>query len=217
MTITVYGHSASSYTIIVFYVLKELGLSYEYYQTTSEEIKSPEYLATKHSFGKIPSLNDDGFQIYECRAIARYLIKKYQGAKTSNVLIPSDIQKAALVEQFISVETSYYTESLIKLLTQVVGMKKQGKEPDLKIANEAREELGKTLDVYEKLLEGKDYLTGEFSLADLLHIPSTFYAIKAGEGDLWNKRPNVIRWWKNIGERECWKNIVTEYKLDDVV
>ncbi|CAB4439896.1 unnamed protein product [Rhizophagus irregularis] len=194
MTITVYGHSASSFTIIVFYVLKELGLSYEYYQTTSEEIKSPEYLATKHSFGKIPSLNDDGFQIYETRAIA-----------------------PALVEQFISVGTSYYTESLIKLLAQVIGMKKQGNEPDLKIANEAREELGKTLDVYEKLLEGKDYLAGEFSLADLLHIPLTFYAIKAGEGDLWNKRPNVLRWWKNIGERECWKNIVTEYKLDDVV
>ncbi|CAB4386538.1 unnamed protein product [Rhizophagus irregularis] len=149
---------------------------------------------------------------------ARYLINKYQGTKTSTVLIPSDVHKAALVEQFISVETSYYTESLIKLLAQVIGMKKQGNEPDLKIANEAREELGKTLDVYEKLLEGKDYLAGEFSLADLLHIPYTFYAINiAGESELWDKRPNVLRWWKNIGERECWKNIVTEYKLDDVV
>src|ERR1700761_4192171 len=86
-----------------------------------------------------------------------------------------------------------------------------GTEFDLKIVNEAREELGKTLDVYEKLLEGKDYLTGEFSLADLLHVPLTLYVINAGEGDLWNKRPNVSRWLKNITERESWKNIVTEY------
>jgi glutathione S-transferase len=48
MTITVYGHYATACTIIVFCILKELGLSYEYKQTTAEEIKSPEYLATKH-------------------------------------------------------------------------------------------------------------------------------------------------------------------------
>ncbi|PKY52831.1 glutathione S-transferase [Rhizophagus irregularis] len=215
MTIKVFGHTASTYSLVVLHVLKELGLSYELIQLNSfEEIKSPDYLATKHPFGRIPSLSDDGFQIYECRAIARYLINKYQGTKTSTVLIPSDVQKAALVEQFISVETSYYTQHVGKLIYQLVFKKIHGSEPDLKVVNEAREELVKTLDVYEKLLEGKDYLTGEFTLADLLHIPATFYAINvAGEGDLWSKRPNVSRWWKNISERDCWKNIVTEYKL----
>ncbi|CAB5182565.1 unnamed protein product [Rhizophagus irregularis] len=70
--------------------------------------------------GKIPSLNDDGFQIYETRAIARYLINKYQGTKTSTVLIPSDVQIAALVEQFISVEASHFTRPLSKLIVQLV-------------------------------------------------------------------------------------------------
>ncbi|CAB5364240.1 unnamed protein product [Rhizophagus irregularis] len=180
MTIQLTGYSISAYCLVLLHVLKELGLSYEFTQPNSfEEIKTPEYLATKHPFGKIPSLNDDGFQIYETRAIARYLVKKYQG----------------------------------KLVGQLVFAKRRGNEPDLKIINEAREELEKVLDVYEKLLEDKDYLTGEFSLADLLHIPLTNYAIKAGENDLWNKRPNVSRWWKNISERECWKNILNEYTL----
>ncbi|CAB4439888.1 unnamed protein product [Rhizophagus irregularis] len=209
MTITVFGYSASTYSIVIFHILKELGLSYEVVQPSSfEEIKSPDYLATKHPFGRIPSLSDDGFHIYESRAIARYLINKYQGTKTSTVLIPSDVQKAALVDQFISVEASYYTQHLGKLIYQLIFKKRHGGEPDLKAVNEAREELVKTLDVYEKLLEGKDYLTGEFTLADLLHIPATFYAINvAGEGDLWSKRPNVSRWWKNISERECWKTL----------
>ncbi|GBB83261.1 hypothetical protein RclHR1_01000017 [Rhizophagus clarus] len=211
MTIIVFGNSTSPYTRIVYYVLKELGLSYEMIQPSSyEEIKTPEYLATKHPFGRLPYLDDDGFHIYESRAIARYLINKYQGTKTSTVLIPSDVQKAALIEQFISIETSYYNQPLSKLITQLISMKRQGKEPDLKIVDEAREELDKVLDVYEKLLEGKDYLAGEFSLADILHIPLTFYAFRAGEGDLWNKRPNVSRWWKNITERESWKDIVTK-------
>jgi glutathione S-transferase len=42
------------------------------------------------------------------------------------------------------------------------------------LTTETREELNKVLDVYEKLLEDKDYLTEEFSLADILHIPYTF-------------------------------------------
>ncbi|CAB4386551.1 glutathione S-transferase [Rhizophagus irregularis] len=218
MAITVFGRSVSAFNLILFYVLKELGLSYEFVQTTPEEVNSPDYLATKHPFGRTPSLNDDGFQIYETRAIARYLINKYQGTKSSTVLIPSDVQKAALVEQFISVETSYYTQPLYKMLTQLILVKKQGNEPDLKIVNETREEIVKTLDVYEKLLEGKDYLTGEFSLADLLHVPLTFYAINStDEGDLWNKRPNVSRWLKNLNERECWKNVFTEYKLSEYI
>ncbi|GES94058.1 glutathione S-transferase [Rhizophagus clarus] len=216
MTIQVFGHSASPFCLVLFHVLKELGLSYETVQPSGpEELKTPEYLATKHPFGKIPYLDDDGFHIYETRAIARYLVNKYQGTKTSTVLIPSDVQKAALVDQFISVEASYFTQPLSRLIVQLVFKKRHGKEPDLKIVKETREELDKALDVYEKILEGKDYLTGEFSLADLLHIPYTFYAVNiAGEGDLWNKRPNVSRWWKNISERECWKNIVTEYKLE---
>ncbi|PKY29070.1 glutathione S-transferase [Rhizophagus irregularis] len=214
MTIQLTGYSISAYCLALLQVLKELGLSYEFIQPNNfEDIKTPEYLATKHPFGKIPSLNDDGFQIYESRAIARYLVKKYQGTKSSTVLIPSDVQKAALVEQFISVEISYYTQPLGKLVGQLVFAKRRGNEPDLKIVNEAREELEKVLDVYEKLLEGKDYLTGEFSLADLLHIPLTNYAIKAGENDLWSKRPNVSRWWKNISERESWKNVLNEYTL----
>src|SRR5207253_2818871 len=53
--------------------------------------------------GKVPVLIDDGFTIYESRPIARYLVNKYQGTKNSTVLIPSDVQKAALVDQFISV------------------------------------------------------------------------------------------------------------------
>ncbi|CAB4439712.1 unnamed protein product [Rhizophagus irregularis] len=218
MTITVIGAPASPFSLILIYVLKELGLSFENVPTTHEDIKTPEYLATKHPFGRSPVLNDDGFQVYESRAIARYLASKYQGTKTSTILIPSDVQKAALVEQFISVEISYYFPPLFKLLTQLIAVRRQGNEPDLKIVEEAREELGKTLDVYEKLLEGKDYLTGEFSLADIIHLPLTYYAINsAGEGDLWNKRPNVSKWLKNLNERESWKNIVDEYKLSEQI
>ncbi|RIA83116.1 glutathione S-transferase [Glomus cerebriforme] len=215
MTIQIIGFAKSAYTLKVTAVLKELGIPYEVTQPAKfEDIKTPEYLATKHPFGKIPVLIDDGFRLYESRAITRYLINKYQGTKNSTVLIPSDVQKAALVEQFISVETSYYDGPVSKLVAQEVFTKLRGGSPDPEIVKEAREEINKVLDVYEKILEGKDYLTGEFSLADVLHCPYTHYSVATGHDDLWNdpKRPNVARWWKNISERESWKKIVDELK-----
>jgi glutathione S-transferase len=49
MTIQIFGHTESTFCLVIFHVLKELGLSYEVVQPTShEELKSPEYLATKH-------------------------------------------------------------------------------------------------------------------------------------------------------------------------
>jgi glutathione S-transferase len=49
MTIQVHGFTESTYSLVVYHVLKELGLSYELIQPNGyEEIKSPEYIATKH-------------------------------------------------------------------------------------------------------------------------------------------------------------------------
>lgn len=140
------------------------------------------------------------------------MANKYQGTKNSTILIPSDVKKAALVEQFLSVESSYFDPALYKLVNQEVFVKYRGGSSDPEIVKAAREEIDKVLDVYEKLLEGKDYLIGEFSLADLSHYSYTHYAINAGHGDLWDKHPNVARWWKNISERKGWQQTVSELK-----
>ena len=131
------------------------------------------------------------------------MVNKYQGKNNSTVLIPTDIQKAALVDQFISVEASYYQSHLDKLIGQEIFIKFRGGVTNPEIVKECRVDIGKTLDVYEKILEGKDYIAGEFSLADIIHCAKTHYSFKSGHGDLWNERPNVARWWKNLSEREC--------------
>jgi glutathione S-transferase len=49
MTIQIVGFTQSSYTLIVIATLKELGVPYELVKPSKfEEIKTPEYLATKH-------------------------------------------------------------------------------------------------------------------------------------------------------------------------
>ena len=141
------------------------------------------------------------------------MVNKYQKTKTSTILIPSDVQKAALVDQFISVESSYFCGPVYKLITQEVYAKPSGGTKDPEIIKKAREEVNNVFDVYEKLLEGKDYLAGEFSLADAVHTAAMQYIVHTGHGDLFAKRPNISRWWKNISERESWKNSVAENPL----
>jgi hypothetical protein len=51
--------------------------------------------------------DDDGFIVYESRAIARYLIKKYPNQGTTG-LIPTDFKEEALFEQAASVEVSHF-------------------------------------------------------------------------------------------------------------
>lgn len=89
-------------------ILEELGLKYEFVSVdfSKGEHKAPAYVA-KQPFGQLPYLDDDGFTLYESRAIARYLALKYGGIGKL-IPEPSDLQKVALFEQAASVELSNF-------------------------------------------------------------------------------------------------------------
>ena len=164
---------------------------------------------------KLSACDFPNFLFWQCYLIIPQPRKSTQKTKNSTILIPSDVQKAALVDQYISVENSYFYPPLSKIIIQEVFIKFRGGTKDPKIVEEAREEIGKVFDIYEKFLEGKNYIAGEFSLADIFHYGGIQYAINTGHGDLLNdpKRPNVARWWKTISERESWKSTMAEHKL----
>src|SRR5277367_4014067 len=50
--------------------------------------------------------DDDSFILYESRAIARYIARKY--ASQGTPLIPTELKAEALFEQATSIETSYF-------------------------------------------------------------------------------------------------------------
>ena len=130
--------------------------------------------------------------------------------------MPKDLQKATLVEQFLSVESLEFSVPSLTIYYQEVITKLLGQETNAEKVKEAKEQLEQTLDVYEKLLEGKDYLTGEYSLADLSHIPNIANGIdKTSFKDIFYdaKRPNVVKWAKRLCERPAWKQVVAKHKL----
>ena len=94
----VFGHPLSTCTRKVITTLTELGLPYELtvVDFAKGEHKQPPHLA-RQPFGQIPTIEDAGFELYESRAICRYLNEKAGGA-----LVPAGLQGRAEMERWAS-------------------------------------------------------------------------------------------------------------------
>lgn len=111
MVLTLHGNIHSTCTSRVRTVLEELNVPYEFVgiDFAKGEHKAPAFVAVQ-PFGQVPYLDDDGFKVFESRAIARYIALKHGGVGT---LIPAqaDAQKTALFEQAASIEMSNFDPS----------------------------------------------------------------------------------------------------------
>lgn len=199
----VYGHPASTCTRKVLCLLAEKGVSAEFVMVDIMKgaQKSEEHLA-RHPFGVVPAFeDDDGFVLYESRAILRYLDAKLEGASLS----PKDLKDRARMEQWISVEQSYFSPPAMKAILEVFFAPMKGTTPDPDVIAKGKAEAAKALDVLERALVGKDYLVGEFSLADITYAPYLQYLFDTKAADIIAERPNVSAWATRVLERASWR------------
>lgn len=204
-TMKVYGHPLSTCTRKVLTTLAEKGHAAEFVlvDITKGEAKKPEYLA-RHPFGVIPLLEDGDFSMYESRAIIRYLDARLPGP----ALTPTDLRARGTMEQWISVESSYFSGTAMRIIMQNLFIPMGGGTPNEEIVAKARVELARPLDVLDKALAGRSFLAGEqFSLADISFMPYLEYLFPAKSGDLIQERRNVSAWWSRISERPSWQKV----------
>ncbi len=199
----VYGHPASTCTRKVLCLLAEKGVSAEFVMVDIMKgaQKSDEHLA-RHPFGVVPAFeDDDGFVLYESRAILRYLDAKLEGAHLS----PKSLQDRARMEQWISVEQSYFSPPAMKAILEVFFAPMKGTTPDADVIAKGKADAAKALDVIERALVGKEFLVGEFSLADITYAPYLQYLFDTKAGDIIAERPNVSAWATRVLERASWR------------
>lgn len=201
----VYGYPMSTCTRRVLTTLAEKGHEAQLVPVdlSKGEQKSPEYMA-KHPFGVVPFFEDDGFTMYESRAIMRYLDTKLSGPK----LTPSDLPSLGRMEQWISVEHSYFSPSCMAIVMELLFKPMRGGTPDMDKVDKGREGTAKVLDVVDRALMTQAYLAGDtFSLADITWLPALQFLSVTPHGSLITERPHVKAWWQRISTRPSWKKV----------
>ncbi|KAJ7928344.1 glutathione S-transferase [Mycena leptocephala] len=209
MVLKFYASYLGGGSAVVALVLAEKQIPFEYVavDVAAQQHKTAEYLAM-HPFGQVPLIDDDGFILYESRAICRYLAEKY--ADQGTPLLPKGLKERALFEQAASIEFANFIPAVMKPAMEVMGKRRRGLEPDPAIVAEGLAELAAKLDVYEVILGKHKYLAGdELTLADLFHIIAAALQ-DAGVDFMAGRGPNVTRWWNELVSRPAWLKLKAE-------
>ncbi|KAJ7205907.1 glutathione S-transferase [Mycena rebaudengoi] len=203
MTLKLFGSPYSTCTKRVATVLieKKVAFTFQSINIMTGEHKSEEFRA-RQPFGQVPYIDDDGFILYESRAICRYIADNYanQGPK----LVPTDLKGKALFEQAASTEYSNFDPFSSRALARPM----MGMETNKANLEENLKTLSAKLDVYEAILGKQKYLAGnEVTLVDLFHLPYGALLEKAGSDLMTTKGPNVTRWFNDLQARESWVTV----------
>ncbi|KAJ7111013.1 glutathione S-transferase [Mycena epipterygia] len=204
MVLKLVGFHVSTCTRRVAAVLAEKKVPFEFVPVdlTKGEHKAPSFVANQ-PFGQVPYIDDDGFILYESRAICRYIEEKYptHGAK----LVPTDVKGKALFEQAASIESSNFDPFASEAVGEMVFKPVFGGTSDKAVFDALVVQLSVKLDAYEVILGKQKYLGGnEITLADFFHLPYAYLLGYAGTDIMTSKGPNVARWFKDITARPSW-------------
>ncbi|MBX3231871.1 MAG: glutathione S-transferase family protein [Labilithrix sp.] len=183
-------------------VIHELGLEVELVAVDlSSKAPKPAGLLDASPSGKVPAfVDDDGFALFESRAINTYLASK----RPARGLYPDDPKRRAIVDQW-----SYWQAIHLGPAMQAVAFERVFKPKfGLGTADEALvvaklAEVERLLPILERGLEGKEWLAGALTLADFA-VASTF-PLRAPAGISLAKVPNVEAWIARVEALPSWK------------
>ena len=150
-------HCAQTRSMRVLWMLYELGLEFELVaHSFDKSLRDPAYLAL-HPAGRVPALEIDGGVIFESLAALQYLAERHvekglagAGMDWLNWLHFAETisqHTAALTQQHIAI---YPAEARSNLVCKIEAMR-----------------LGKTYAALEGRLDGRNYVLGDFSAADV--------------------------------------------------
>ncbi len=197
------GHPASTCTRKVLTTLHETGHPHEFVlvDIMVGAHKQPEHL--KHQpFGQVPALQDNGFEMYESRAMCRYINEMAKGK-----LVPTDPRDRAKMEQWISVEMSDFTPPAMKFIYHHIFKSPQSDD----VLAKATKDLNLALDVMDAQLAKQPYFVGEtFTLADIGFMPYVGYLMATPEKEQVAKHGPVSSWWNRVRERMSWRKATGE-------
>jgi len=176
-------------------VLHEKGIDFEVNEVDLSN-KSEEFLRVS-PYGKVPVLSVNGTSLYESNIVNEYLDEVYSSPR----LMPESPEERASVRSWMAFADDYFFPSIFGVR---MGPQRGYSEEQIQ---EARERLDDALSRLEHQLESRQYLVGEYTLADIAHA-GNFGRLRglAESGDVpLHKYPNVTAWMERVESRESYK------------
>jgi len=204
--IKLYDFPQSPYCQKVRLVLAEKDLSYEknFVDLTKNEQRAPEFLRL-NPYGKVPVLVDEDEVIYDSTIINEYLDDEYPHPP----LLPEDSGARARVRTLEDFADNSFTAQAGLLVAE---LRKPLEQVDQERVQRYRADLGRVLEFIERHLDGKEYMSGTFSLADLAFVPRLLQLPKLGV-EIPSRLINVLAWSERVKRRASVKQLQQELGL----
>lgn len=207
-----WGRPTSGRTQKVLWTLEEIGLAYELIlasatmgpgghvskgNTAFGIVDTPEYRA-KNPNGRVPTIEDDGFVLWESNSIVRYLAMQYAPER----LYGGDNRTFASASRWLDWENNELLPPQHEMVIHLVRLPEAQRDPN-ELAK-ARRQFLQRLQIMEEQLGRTRYICGDrFTYGDIplgirVH---RWHVLGLAEGAF----PNIDRWYAEIVERPAFK------------
>lgn len=180
----------------ILWLLEELGLPHEIkrYDRDAATRLAPEELKAIHPLGKSPIISDGGPPVIESGAIIDYILRHHGEGKLAPAVGSAEYD---VYQQWL-----HYAEGSamlpLMLFMYVARLGEAGAPLQPRIESEIANHLG----YVNGVLEGRDWLMGEFSAAD---IQMSFVGEVAGAFGRFGTYPNIGAWVKRFQDRPAYR------------
>ncbi len=186
----------------IVWLFEELGLEYEMNKMAfhPKDLKSDEH-RRRHPLGRVPVLEDGDVSIYESGAIIEYVMARYGDGG----LKPS-VDSAQFPEYL---QWFHYCEGMVMppintIMVHTVLLPPERRNEET--LGQAQRLLTRSIAPVETALEGREYLVGDFSAADIMLGHSIFMANRLGR--MTDEMPNLKDYVQRIEARPAFKTAI---------
>ena len=187
----------------IIWLLEELKLPYEVNRMDfhPKDLKSDEH-RSRHPLGRIPVLDDGNVRIYESGAIVEYVLERHKNGN-----LKPDVSSNTYPNYL---QWFHYCEGMVMppintIVVQTILLPEDRR--DETVLNQAKKLLSKSLEPVNKELEGKEYLIGDFSAADIMLGHACFMSNRLG--CVSEEMSNMKSYVDNINKRPAFQTAIS--------
>jgi len=187
----------------IVWLLEELGLPYALNKMAfhPKDLKSDVHRA-RHPLGRVPVLEDGDVSIYESGAIVEYILERHKNGGLKPTV--------DAVEYPFYLQWFHYCEGMVMPPVNTVVVQTILLPPERRnqiVLGQAQRLLTKALSPVDAVLEGKDYLIGDFSAADIMLGHACFMSNRLGS--VTDQMINLKAYIERIANRPAFQTAIT--------